>query len=972
MESIIGLAVLVVLAVPVLLIVALVSISGLKARVGELEVLVGELEVLVSQLRLQATPARPASAAAPAAADRPDTRVAQPPAGDGAATRNASPPAPAAPAPASGNADALSYAERLQASLPPGPATPAATLPDPLDPLAPLDSLRQGSPPPLPPRPVAAAASTASVAAPRKAGEQAPPRRPRSAEPTAVEPAAVDVFLRAVKRWFTTGNIPVKVGMLVLLAGVASLLKYATDEGWFRFPIELRLAGIAMAALAALVFGWRQRSGKPAFALALQGGAIGILLLTVFAAFKLYALIDAGPAFALTVLLVAGLGVLAVLQDSRTLAVLGILAGFLAPIWLSTGSGNHVALFSYYAVLNVAIFAIAWTKSWRVLNLLGFAFTWGIGTVWGVLDYTPAKLASTQPFLLLFFVFYLLLPILHARRSPASRRDLIDGCLVFGTPLIAFSLQAGLLHGERMTLALCALGLGVLYAALAWATLRRERLAALGQCYALLAVGFATLAVPLGLSANATACVFALEGAALAWLGLRQQRWLPQVTGLALQVLAGVSYLVGIKAWQMEAMPIFNAAFMGALLMALAGWASAWAYRQRGQAAPALAYYLWALAWWCGAGLHQIERYVEPDAVAVDWVLGFVALTGWLAAEVHRRAPARVLAGTSLVAIAMAVPLAFVQDMSHQHPFGGLGLVAWALFALLGLRSLVCLRDSGDARHAPFAAWAQLCWWIVWAVTLTLSALWLAGHLGLGDGWHWLLVAAPWLVLAAISILAWPLLRFPVGERFDALRLPLQVAVFLLIAAWWLGALMSSGGSSPLPWLPLVNPLDLAQVAAMVLATQWVRSPALAAWTGARRRLLPAAAFVLITTITLRGVHQLGGVAWDSTLLGASLAQTSLTVVWSILGVSGWIIGSRRGRRGLWLAGALLMAVVLAKLVLVDRQHLGNLLGIGSFIAYGLLCTLVGYLAPAPPRDATAAPDTRDDAGRDERAEVSA
>jgi uncharacterized membrane protein len=44
------------------------------------------------------------------------------------------------------------------------------------------------------------------------------------------------------------------------------------------------------------------------------------------------------------------------------------------------------------------------------------------------------------------------------------------------------------------------------------------------------------------------------------------------------------------------------------------------------------------------------------------------------------------------------------------------------------------------------------------------------------------------------------------------------------------------------------------------------------------------------------------------------------------------------------------MGVVLAKLVLIDRQHLGNLLGISSFIAYGLLCTVVGYLAPAPPR----------------------
>ncbi len=101
----------------------------------------------------------------------------------------------------------------------------------------------------------------------------------------------------------------------------------------------------------------------------------------------------------------------------------------------------------------------------------------------------------------------------------------------------------------------------------------------------------------------------------------------------------------------------------------------------------------------------------------------------------------------------------------------------------------------------------------------------------------------------------------------------------------------------------------------------------------------------------MRGVHFWGGVAWGLEMLSTSLAQMALTVVWSVLGVVGWIVGSRRGHRGLWLAGALLMGVVLAKLVLVDRQHLGNLLGIGSFIAYGLLCTVVGYFAPAPPKD---------------------
>ena len=67
-----------------------------------------------------------------------------------------------------------------------------------------------------------------------------------------------------------------------------------------------------------------------------------------------------------------------------------------------TGSGDHVVLFSYYALLNLAIFAIAWVRSWRALNLLGFFFTFAIGTAWGVLRYQHALFGSTEPFLVLF------------------------------------------------------------------------------------------------------------------------------------------------------------------------------------------------------------------------------------------------------------------------------------------------------------------------------------------------------------------------------------------------------------------------------------------------------------------------------------------------------------------------------------------------------------------------------------------
>ncbi|WP_043801054.1 DUF2339 domain-containing protein, partial [Arenimonas malthae] len=199
----------------------------------------------------------------------------------------------------------------------------------------------------------------------------APHPSPLPAEPA--EPAEPDVVTKAarlLKAWFFEGNVPVKLGVLVLLFGVAAAIKYAADAGWLTMPIEFRLAGIAAGAIAGLVWGLRSAAERPAFGLSLQGGAIGILLLVVFAAFRNYEVLGAMPAFVMVLILVAGASVLAVKQDAPALAVLGFIGGYLAPVLLSTGSGNHVALFSYYAVLNAAVFGIAWQRPWRALNLV--------------------------------------------------------------------------------------------------------------------------------------------------------------------------------------------------------------------------------------------------------------------------------------------------------------------------------------------------------------------------------------------------------------------------------------------------------------------------------------------------------------------------------------------------------------------------------------------------------------------------
>ncbi|PXX98138.1 DUF2339 domain-containing protein [Halomonas sp. LBP4] len=821
-------------------------------------------------------------------------------------------------------------------------------------------------------RPSPAAASPVA-GTPREAWEAVPPHvEPSDAGVPSTAPIdrlgpLLSRGKAAARRWLSEGNVPVKVGMLVLFAGVAALIKYATDQGWLAFSIELRLAGIAAVAILGLAFGWRQRGRRRAFALSLQGGAIGVLLMVLFAAARLYPLLPVEAAFVLSVALVAGLGVLGVRQNALALAVMGILAGFLAPLWLSTGQGHHVVLFGYYALLNVAIFAMAWYRPWRVLNLLGFVFTFVIATAWGVLAYRPADIATVQPFLVLFFVLYLLIPVFHARHRPAATGGLVDsrrvdGSLVFGTPLVAFALQSALLEGARMPLAYCALGLALVYALLARRLLRQTALRFLGQAHALLAVGFATLAVPLALSARLTASAFALEGAALIWLGLRQQRRLPQVAGVGLQLLAGLALLGGQVLAGGDARALANPAFMGALLIALAGFASAWSYRRAARPRLALAWYLWGLAWWLGNGVHEIERFVASEHAA-GALLVFLALSGALLGEVHRRLRepplAWSLAGALLLGLVLlAQPLLATPLPAPGRPWvppdgAGPTLWAWAVHVALGYRLLSGLAGdpaSGAAAVRRPVAWAQAAW--LWAWPLFWSG-WLARLVAPPLGLAWSLGAAllPWLLMAALLQHRPGWVLRPLAVEAEAWRRSLLASFLALLALAWLVALGQPGDPVPLPWWPLLNPLELAQWAVLLLLWQARQARRLPGWLQERSgAVLAAAGFVLLTVTVLRGLHLRADVVWSPAMLASGLVQTGLTLLWSLLGVAGWIVGSRRGQRQVWLAAAVLMAVVLAKLVLVDRVHLGNLLGIVSFIGYGLLCIGVGYVAPAPPR----------------------
>ncbi|MBW3567896.1 MAG: DUF2339 domain-containing protein, partial [Proteobacteria bacterium] len=260
------------------------------------------------------------------------------------------------------------------------------------EPRAPSGSPAESSTSPTPPQ------RSAAAAIPQAATRtEARPRPARASQP-ASEPAP-DWRDIPVMRWLLKGNIPVKVGVLVSFFGVAFLLKHAVDEGWMSMPIEFRLAGVAAFGIGLLWFGWRLKESHRIYALSIQGGGIGVLYLTTYTALRLFHVLPAGAAFTILVALAIGAGWLAIKQNARQLAVLGAVGGFIAPLLASTGTGSHVALFGYYLVLNLGIAGVALYRHWRMLNLLGFVFTFGIGLAWGAQYYQPRYFATVEPFL---------------------------------------------------------------------------------------------------------------------------------------------------------------------------------------------------------------------------------------------------------------------------------------------------------------------------------------------------------------------------------------------------------------------------------------------------------------------------------------------------------------------------------------------------------------------------------------------
>lgn len=650
-------------------------------------------------------------------------------------------------------------------------------------------------------------------------------------------PSLIDKWLATAKIWLLTGNLVAKLGLVILFIGVAFLLKYVAAT--ITIPIELRLAGVVAADLGLLAWGWRLRTRRREIGLPVQGTAIAILMLVIFGAHQRYDLIPAGVAFGLLVCLTVFTCLLAVLQNAPWLAAFGITGGFACPLLLSTGQGNHIALFSYYALLNAGVFVLAIKRSWQPLNLLGFAFTFVVGTAWGVLRYTPENYPSAQGFLILFFLCYVAISLAFAHQQQARLKNYVDATLVLGTPLLAFGLQVGLVKDKPFGLALSTLALGGFYLATALVLLKRgrERWRVMLEAYAALGVIFGTLAIPFALDARWTSAAWALEGAGFVWLGLRWRRVLVWIFGLLLQFGAGLSFIAAATDLTPYAATSAHL-WLGCLLLAASGFAVALSLRKHASESDGLIMlaenFLTLSAIWLLAGCWTEAIVRTGGGALANWLVAGALFTALLLYGVSVRLSWPMARQPALAAqIAGAVALGVVSapgwswttmfEANRDVPLLGVVMLATAAYATAHLARraqpaqadpapLDATQSHPTQSHPTFSSamllWAGI-WWFGPAINIAAGRLiaYLPQDLGSPTA-RWTALYALGVAATALAAmylaarLSWPQLRRSAFVCWGMLALVTADILYTLYqthalpqpASWLAWALLWSSG----------------------------------------------------------------------------------------------------------------------------------------------------------------------------------
>ncbi len=347
---------------------------------------------------------------------------------------------------------------------------------------------------------------------------------------------------------FVGENLVNKIGITVLVLGIAFFVKYAIDQNWIsetgRVSIGL-FCGIILVGTAHFL-----RNSYRSFSSVIAGGGIAVFYFTISFAFHQYHLFSQTAAFVIMVVITVFAVALAVLYNKIELAVIALIGGFMAPFLVSTGSGNYIVLFSYLLILNIGILSIAYYKKWPLLNILSFLCTFFIFGAWLIKEYAFSDsflhYKNALLFATAFYLVFLTTSLIHNLRTQKVFKAFDFSFLM----LITFSYYAqGMISLSEWNSGayqgIFTIGLGLLKLCLAWYLFKAQK-GDKNLLYLLigLTLTFISLAAPVQLHGHSITLFWSAECVLLYWLHQRSGIRIFKYSSMLLLLMMLISLLM--------------------------------------------------------------------------------------------------------------------------------------------------------------------------------------------------------------------------------------------------------------------------------------------------------------------------------------------------------------------------------------------------------------------------------------------
>jgi len=308
----------------------------------------------------------------------------------------------------------------------PGTPVPEAVPTSAPPPLAPVVTVATAGPAPLPAGEPGSAPGALAVPPLIASTSPAIPEQPPSGEMADFGAAASSKTTKLrmpVIDWeqFMGVRLFAWIGGFALFLGLVFFVKYSFDNNLV--PPELRVALGFLAGLGLVAGGaFLQRKDYRVTAQTLCATGVVVLYATTYACRSIYhfQFFQGVPSFALMALITTTAFLLAVRMQAQVVAILGMLGGFLTPVLLSTGVNNPVGLFTYIALLDAGLVAVAMHRRWHYLVPLAAAGTVFMQYGWAIEFFTAPQVGTSLVVFLGFAALFLAAFVTASRRGQSN------------------------------------------------------------------------------------------------------------------------------------------------------------------------------------------------------------------------------------------------------------------------------------------------------------------------------------------------------------------------------------------------------------------------------------------------------------------------------------------------------------------------------------------------------------------------